>query len=105
MNDLSHNRTYNNVFYGEETRPVSNLITGITAHKAGHQGKCKDWTNCHPIVVSTSNDSATFFAGQVWDYESFLAGKPHGGIVFNAARYGDNYYAEKVLADLKGNSA
>jgi len=104
MNDLSQNRTYSNIFYGEETRPVSNIITGITAHKIGHQGKCKDWTHCYPIIVAITEEGATFFAGQVWDYESFLAGKSHNGIVFNAARHGDNYYAEKVLADLKGNS-
>lgn len=103
MKDLTQKRTYNNVFHGQEDRTVSNKIT-VRYHRVGEQGDCPDWTNPFPKIVAIDGDKATFFAGEIWDHEKFREGKPHKGIVFNAVRQGDYYYADKVLADLRCNS-
>jgi hypothetical protein len=100
MNDLTHSRTYNNVFYGEENRPVSNKIT-VRHNRVGEQGNCQDWTNPFPKIVALNGDKATFFAGDIWDHENFREGKNHMGIVFEAVKIGDFYYADKVLADIR----
>lgn len=100
MNDLTHIRTYNNVFYGEENRHVSNKIT-VRHNRVGEQGNCQDWTNPFPKIVALNGDKATFFSGDIWDHEKFREGKPHLGIVFEAIKMGDFYYADKVLADIR----